>query len=667
MSNQQTYRQVADHMAAKNYGAAKELLDSHLANHPHDEIANSLYGTMLLQSGDEKAALERFEANAQSFLQSYAAQADLAFAARKLGRLEQAKDSFQKAIKLEPRFYPGWVFLSQTAFELQDYDLARTADEESEKHDPLDAEYPKMQAAMRAGNPAEAEKIARSMLQRQPGHPRAAFMLAHLASTVGAHEDRADILRHGLEHHPANQMLRRSRVEAFEAVGRHREALDEANILVAVAPNYFNYWTLSRICGHVADYEGALEAADIARTHLPEGSTEAGKLDLLRGHALKILGRRDECEQAYRACIVNTPDNGAGWWGLADLKNYPFSGDDKAEMAKLADRTDAQAEQRCQAAFALARALENEGDLKTAFGWYKKANDLREDDSYDAEKHAAFHQRMKDGFNAACLAVQAKPLPKGPTPIFVLGMPRSGSTLIEQMLASHSRIDGTMELPTLAHLERLMRIEGGRRFKKDFPESVNGFSEEELARFGQVYLEETAIYRGDADYFIDKMPPNFERIGMIHKILPQAIIIDARRYPVDCGFSAYKQHFASGHGYSYSLQDIGHYYNGYLDLMDYWDKQLPGKILTVQYEENISDTETVVRRMLDHIGVDYEPACLEFYKNKRAVKTASSEQVRQPINRKGVGIWTDIADDLQPMMDSLGAETLARFKAYSPL
>jgi hypothetical protein len=246
-------------------------------------------------------------------------------------------------------------------------------------------------------------------------------------------------------------------------------------------------------------------------------------------------------------------------------------------------------------------------------------------------------------------------------------MPRAGSTLVEQMLASHSRIDGTMELQALIHLERRMRIEGGQRFGKRFLESVAEFSEDDLRRYGQMYLDETAIYRGDGDFFIDKMPPNFERIGLIHKILPQAIIIDARRYPVDCGYSAFKQHFAGGHDYSYQLEHIGHYYNCYLDLMDYWQSVLPGKLLTIQYEETISDTEAVVRRMLDHVGVAFEGACLEFYKNKRAVKTASSEQVRQPINRKGVGAWADVAGDIQPLFDSLGAETLKRFENYAPV
>lgn len=666
MNNQAFYKQMADLIQAQAFGQAEAQLAQHLNNEPEDEVARSIYGSALMRQDKLHDALQAFEKNVALHPSSWAAHADLGFAALNAGDSALALKSFEASTAINPAFYIGWINLERLYFEKGDYAAAVTASDGAEKHDPLDAPYNEIRNLMQADQRAQAEKIARQMLQHQPGHPRASFFLAHLASTVGAHEARRDILRASLEHHPGNIMLRRALVEALEAIGLYEDALKEANLLVAIKPDFTAYWLLSRICGHVADYEGALSAAEKAADFLEDGSSEQGKLDLLRGHALKILGRRAECEEAYRACIVNTPDNGAGWWGLADLKNYRFADDDKATMEALANRTDVPAEQRCQAAFGLAKAFENDGDLSLAIDWYKKANALRTDAAYDPAQHEELYARLKASFNVNSLARQASPMPQGPTPIFVIGMPRAGSTLIEQMLASHSRIDGTMELQTLAHLERRIRIEGGRRFGKHFPESVEHFSEEDLAQFGQAYLDETAVFRGDGDFFIDKMPPNFERIGLIHKILPQAIIIDARRYPVDCGYSAFKQHFAGGHDYSYSLEHIGHYYNSYLSLMDHWDDVLPGKVLTVQYEDNIADTEAVVRRMLDHVGVDFEPACLEFYKNKRAVKTASSEQVRQPINRKGVGAWTAVAGEIKPLFDSLGDKTLERFEDYAP-
>jgi hypothetical protein len=243
-------------------------------------------------------------------------------------------------------------------------------------------------------------------------------------------------------------------------------------------------------------------------------------------------------------------------------------------------------------------------------------------------------------------------------------MPRAGSTLIEQILASHSQIEGTMELMTLPYLKRTIRVVAGRKYNKNYLQALRDFSQAELSDFGQVYLDETAVYRTSKPFFIDKLPANFERIGLIHKILPQAVIIDARRHPMDCGFSAYKQHFASGHEYSYNLDHIGQYFNIYLQLMDHWDSVLPGKVKLVQYEDMVRNTENSIREILAHIGVDFEEACLRFYENKRAVKTASSEQVRQPIYTKSVGRWQTVSEQLKPLRDSLGEETMARFHRY---
>lgn len=663
MGNDQVYRQVASHLQQQNFPAAKSLLDQHLSGHDNDEVAHSLYGTMLLRSGDGNAALARFKANADAFAGSFSAHADLAFAAQRLGDLAQAKTSFEKAVGLNPSFYQGWVFLSQVAYGLNDFVLALKADGESEKFDPLDADYPRIQAAMRAGKKGEAEHIARNMLQRQPGHPRAAYVLAHLASTVGAHENRAEILQHAIDHHPANQMLRRSKVEAFEAIGRYEDALEEAKKLAVLAPNYFNYWTLSRVHGHLADHDTALACAEKAAEFLDEGSDEQGKLDLLRGHALKIIGRREESEEAYRACIRNTPNNGAGWWGLADLKNYSFSESDFDEMQAILDDDTLDAEQRCQAGFALAKGYENHGDRETAFTYYERANGLRVNTTFDPARHTEQFSRLKARYSGETLAVQASFDPSV-TPIFILGMPRAGSTLIEQILASHSEVEGTMELMTLPFIERRIRIEEGRKHKLDYPDCVNRLTADDCSKYGQAYLDETKVFRSGKSYFIDKLPPNFERVGLIHKILPHAIIIDARRHPIDCCYSAYKQHFASGHDYSYQQDHLGAYYNAYLDLMDHWDTELPGKVIRVQYEDMVEDTEGQVRKLLDAMGLTFEESCLKFFENKRAVRTASSEQVRQPINKKGLKAWAAVEDRLQPLKEALGKETLARFEQY---
>lgn len=663
-ANNAFYQTVTGLLQSGKIEQALRELKAFLASNTDDEVALSLYGSALMRAGNTEGAMSAFRHAVAVHPNSPGSHADLAFTAMKTGDNKQAIKSFENATRISPEMYPAWAFLGRLYFDTGNFKAALKAVDKAETLDPLDYEYQQIQSFMRAKNFAKAEEIARLMLSKQPGHPRAVYFLANMAAKVGAHEERAYILNHGLSHHPANIRLRRALVAAYEEVGKHEAALQQAELLVKTRPDYLNYWTLSRICGHTGDHAGALSSAEKAASHLDAGSEELGKVDLLRGHALKILGRRSESEMAYRACIRNTPGNGAGWWGLADLKTYQFSAEDRQTMENLCSNASENPDQRCQAAFALAKAFDNDGNHELAFRWYKKGNELRPDIDWSPAKNKTFCQESIAEFDPEMLDKQASPKPTGPTPIFIVGMPRAGSTLIEQILASHSQIEGTMELMTLPNLERTIRIAGGRKFNENYPASLRKFSQKELGVFGQVYLDETTIYRTSKPFFIDKLPPNFERVGLIHKILPQAIIIDARRHPLDCGFSAYKQHFAGGHEYSYKLEHIGHYFNNYLQFMDHWDSVLPGKVKLVQYENMVRDTEDTIRNILDHIGVGFEDACLHFFENKRAVKTASSEQVRQPIYTKSVGRWRTVSDQLKPLIDSLGEETMARFQKY---
>lgn len=663
-SNNNFYQSVTKLIQEGKSKQAARKLQAFLETHEDDEIGLSLYGSALLHLGKTEQSLETFKHAVKTHPNSSSTHADLAFIAMKTGDSEQAIESFENATRISPGLYPAWAFLGKLYFEAGNFEAAQDAVGEAEKLDPLDGDYQKLRDFIRAENFAQAEKVARSMLAKEPGHPRAAYFLAQFAGNVGAHEQRADILRHGLSHHPANVRLRRALVTAYEEIGHHEAALQQAKLLVKTRPDYLNYWTLSRIFGHTGDHEGALSSIKKAASYLDANSKELGKLDLLRGHALKILGRREESESAYRACIRNTPDNGAGWWGLADLKTYRFSAEDKRTMENLCSNESISEDQRCQAAFALAKGFDNDGDYAQGFHWYQKANALRPDIKYSPDENSKFCTTSIAEFDTGMLASQADPNPTGPTPIFIVGMPRAGSTLIEQILASHSQVEGTMELMTLPNLERRIRIDGGKKFDKGFPQSLRDFSPGELAAFGQAYLDDTAVYRSSRPFFIDKLPPNFERIGLIHKILPRAIIIDARRHPLDCGLSAYTQHFAGGHEYSYKLEHIGHYFNNYLRLMDHWNSVLPGKVILVQYENMIRDTENSVRGILARIGIDFEDSCLRFFENKRAVKTASSEQVRQPIYTKSIGRWQAVSEQIQPLANSLGEETLKRFEQY---
>lgn len=666
-ANQEFYRSIASLIQRGNPKQAIDQLNSFLGETPDDPTALSMLASANLRAGNTAAAISCFERGIAIRPESDAAHAELAFALMKTGDLKRAVTHFEQATTLNPGFYQAWCFLGKLQHGLGAYAAARVATEQAETCDPLDARYRDMQAAMRANKFGEAEEIARAMLKQQTGHPRAAFMLSHLADKAGAFEESMRILKYALEHYPGHAMLRRALIQALEKLGAYIPAVIEAEELTKISPDEFRSWLLlSKTHGHTGDHEKSLEAAEKAASTLEDGSEELGKIDLLRGHALKILGRRAESEQAYRDCIKNTPDNGAGWWGLADFKNYEFSDGDMAEMETLATNGQAEAPQRCQAAFALGKAFENRKQAEESFVWYKYANDLRPNVAFDPADNDAFCATHIEGFHEDILTKQGAPLPQGPTPIFIVGMPRAGSTLIEQILASHSAVEGTMELSTLPNLERRISIQGRKQFKTEYPASLAKFSEQNLAAFGQVYIDETALYRTEKAYFIDKLPPNFERIGLIHKILPHAIVIDARRHPLDCGFSGYKQHFAGGHEWSYQLDHIGNYYNGYLKIMDHWDAVLPSKVICVQYENMVRDTEATVRNLLDRIGLEFEESCLRFFENKRAVRTASSEQVRQPIYTKGMGQWLKLQKQLIPLIDSLGDKTMQRFAEFLP-
>jgi tetratricopeptide (TPR) repeat protein len=656
------YRAVTELIQSDETEKALEALETFLDENTDDEIALSLLGSALMRSGDTERALSTFKHIVALYPDVASAHSNLGFVAMKAGDRDQAIESYENAIRISSDSYQAWTHLGKLYFDAGDFEAALKAVENAKELDPLEQESRLLLSTMQAKNFARTEEIARSMLAKQPGHPRAVAFLARLARNVDAQEERIEILKHGLSYQPANVELRRALVVAYQHVGKFELALQEAKLLVKIRPDHSTYWTLSRACGQAGDHAGALSSAEKSASYLRNNRNELGKVDLLRGHTLKILGRREESEAAYHDCIRNTWENGAGWWGLADLKTYQFSAEDKQTMETFAGNETLARGQRCQAAFALAKAIENDGDHEKAFHWYKKANDLRPDITFSPDQNRKLCNTIIAEFDADMLGRQADPQPSGPTPIFVVGMPRAGSTLIEQILASHSQIEGTMELMTLPYLERTVKITGKQKFSKNYPRSLRDFSQDELSAFGQAYLDDTAIFRTSKPYFIDKLPPNFQRIGLIHKILPQAVIIDARRHPLDCGFSAYKQHFGGGHEYSYSLENIGHYFNDYLRLMDHWDSVLPGKVRLVQYEHMVQDTETLVREMLAHVGVDFEEACLRFFENKRAVKTASSEQVRQPIYSNSIGRWQTVSDQLKPLIDSLGEETMARFQ-----
>ena len=378
-----------------------------------------------------------------------------------------------------------------------------------------------------------------------------------------------------------------------------------------------------------------------------------------KGHAEKTLGKTENAIKSYQRAYEVKVDHGEAFFSLSNLKTYAFSDSEFEIMNSQLKRVDLSLKEKVYFHFALAQAYEINQDFDQAFFHFKCGNSIKNNQS----KYSI--DGMNDEFQAQidiCSKSFFENLGTGGyesgDPIFILGLPRAGSTLIEQILASHSMIDGTLELPNILSLAHSLRGDDVYGKKGNYPKVLSDFTYDQRESMGKSYIEETRIHRQDAPMFTDKMPNNFRHIGLIHLIMPNAKIIDARRYPLDCCFSMFKQLFAQGQEFSYGLAEAGSYYKSYVKLMDHWDRVLPGKILRVNNEDVIEDLEGQVKRMLDFLDLPFEEECISFYETDRSVRTASSEQVRQPINKKGMGRWKPYAKNLKPFLESIGEDLL---------
>jgi tetratricopeptide (TPR) repeat protein len=413
----------------------------------------------------------------------------------------------------------------------------------------------------------------------------------------------------------------------------------------------------------LGDHERALRlyrelVADASQT------VQVSELHLSIAHSLKALGRQQEAIDAYRTAAAVRPSYGDAYWSLANLKTYRFTDEEISQMrSQEAAQTTAWTD-RFHLCFALGKALEDRSEFAGSFRYYERGNALKKSRSSYRPEPVERNTRLqkaictreffaaRESFAAREVRGSAGTLPGG-IPIFVVGLPRSGSTLLEQILASHSQVEGTMEL---ADIPRLVLELQGREIDSEnprYPRVLAELEAEDFRRMGAAYLNDTRIYRTGKPFFIDKMPNNFRHLGLIHLILPNAKIIDARRNAMACCFSNFKQLFAAGQEFTYSLEDIGRYYRTYLELMAHWDSVLPGRVLRVEHEEVVENLEANVRRILDFCGLEFEPQCVEFYKTERSVRTASSEQVRRPIFKEGINQWRSFEPWLGPLKDVL--------------
>ena len=498
-----------------------------------------------------------------------------------------------------------------------------------------------------------AERLVTHYLQMHGDHVEGMRLLARIAMSYEGAYDAEMLLERVLGMAPDYHAARYEYAIALLGHKKHLRAQQELEKLLAFDPGNRDYlMAYATASARLGEYERALPAY---RTLLSQTPGDA-ELHLAIGHALKTLGRTGEAISSYRAAAAVRPDHGNAYWSLANLKTYRFEETEMDQMIRAEADAQTAPVDRCHLSFALGKALEDRGEYARSFRYYERGNALRKRESRHSPE---FLETLAQLQTATCTreffaAREGWGYPDA-APIFVVGLPRAGSTLIEQIFASHSEVEGTMELANIPHLVYGLHDRARPPDNPRYPGVLAELTREDCARLGEEYIRETLAYRHGKPFFVDKWPNNFRDLGLIHLILPNSRVIDARREPMACCFSNFKQLFPpkSGPEFTYSFDDIARYYGMYLQLMRHWEAVLPGKILRVEHEELVADFPTSVRRMLEFCGLKPQPACFEFYKTERAVHSPSSEQVRQPINRAGIDQWRHFEPWLAPLKEAL--------------
>jgi predicted Zn-dependent protease len=508
------------------------------------------------------------------------------------------------------------------------------------------------------GDLAEAEEIVRHYLQtKNPLDPDAMWLLAKIGIKLKIFDDVEVLLQGVLAMKPDDYVIRHEYAVVLALRHKHQRALEEIAKLLAIDPgNHAFRTTHAAILMGLGRHHEALPIYQQVLAETP-GNPD---LHLSIAHALKTLNRTPEALVSYRAAAAIRPSYGEAYWSFANLKKYRFTDEEVTRMRTEEARPQVELADRYHLCFALGKALEDRAEYAEAFGYYERGNALKKSETRYRSASIEYNARIvQETFTAEFFAARRGWGCQTPGPIFIVGLPRSGSTLIEQILASHSQVEGTMEL---ADIPRLVQSLQGRdnynSYKKFWDQYIAVLiarGPEDFRRDGESYLTDTQIYRSEGKpFFTDKNPNNCRNIGLLQLILPNAKIIDARRGAMACCFGNFKQLFATGQEFTYSLEDLGSYYRCYIELMEHWDKVLAGKVLHVQHEELVDDLEAHVHRILDFCGLEFEPACLEYWKTERRIHTVSSEQVRRPVSREGIGQWRNFEPWLGPLRAALG-------------
>jgi tetratricopeptide (TPR) repeat protein len=624
-----------------------------VSNHP---IATLVVGSAQRLMGNTSAALATLGSLARSQPRAAAVHFEYGLALAAAGRTKDAVASLHHAAQLNPMLPGVWLSLAD---QLRASGDARAADSAYMAHVKAGTRDPRLlrpAEAMCKNDIPNAEALLRAHLRDCPTDVAALRMLAEVVARMGRYHESETLLVRCLELAPSFAEARANYAMVLERSNRQVEALQQIDRLLAAEPAnpYYRNLKGAALVG-IGEYEQARALfADLVAKYPAQAKTW-----ISYGNVLKTTGRQDEAIGAYRKSVELKPALGEGWWSLSNLKTYSFSPADVAAMQGELSRTEARDEDRLLLHFALGKACEDASQFEQSFRHYAEGNRLRHAQlRYKPEHTTRFVERSRTLLTRELLRERAAVGCPAPDPIFIVGLPRAGSTLVDQILSSHSQVEGTMELSDIISLARsLDRVDDSDTEEQSdgYPQVLATLTPERLRELGEEYIARTRVQRKTAaPFFIDKTPNNFLHLGMIVLALPNAKIIDVRRHPLACCFSVFKQYFARGQSFSYSLEDVGRFYRDYVELMAHVDRMLPGRVHRLYYESLVENTEAEVRALLDYCGLPFEEACLRFYENKRAVRTASSEQVRRPIFREGLEQWRHYEPWLGPLKAILG-------------
>jgi tetratricopeptide (TPR) repeat protein len=607
----------------------------------------------LIRTGDALATLAQLERFHPGYSRLYQERGHCYVAMKDA---PQAIQAFLKAVAINPALPASWAMLEGLYRMCGDTDNADTAAAHVAKLKTLPQEVITATGLFSDGDTVAAEKIIRAFLLAHGDHIEAMRLLARIGAALEVFDDAELLLEAVLERVPGYVAARHDYAAVLLERHKYRQAVAELDKLLAADPANRQYRTLyATATVGLGDHPRAITLYQDLLRDAPPGSPNAAELHLSLAHSLKTLGRGSDAIDEYRAAAREQADFGDAYWSLANLKTYRFTDAELESMRAAESGPLTRLIDRYHLCFALGKAHEDRGEFSKSWRYYKRGNELKRAESryrpelieLNTAKQKAvctrefFEQRL--GYGVPSTA-----------PIFVVGLPRSGSTLIEQILASHSAVEGTQELADVPRY--VLELQGRERdFESPrYPGVLAQLPPAEFERLAGKYLNDTRVYRTGKPMFIDKMPNNFRHLGLIHLMFPNAKVIDARREPMACCFGNLKQLFARGQEFAYSIEDIGRYYRTYLELMEHWDTALPGRVLRVHHEDVVDDLEHSVRRMLEFCELPFEPACVEFHRTERSVRTASSEQVRQPIFRDGLDQWRRYEAWLGPLREVLG-------------